>query len=162
MKISRLSPNEWKKYRDLRLESLEDVPQAFLSTVEETKKTAPEEWQRKIKNMFFAVDDDDQIVGMIGGFSPDKDKTKHTFKVVSFYVSPQYRGQGVGEKLLTAILDYARNLSEITKIELSVATTQEAAIELYQEAGFKKIGRQQRAIKIDDQYYDEDLMELVL
>ncbi len=162
MKISRLTPADWSKYRDLRLESLHEAPQAFLSTVEETEQSLTEEWQRKIKNMFFAINDDDKVMGMIGGFRQNKAKTNHTFKIVSFYVSPKYRGQGIGSQLLEEILNYARSLSGVTKIELSVATTQQAAVKLYQQAGFKKIGRQQQTVKVGNQYYDEELMELLV
>jgi [ribosomal protein S18]-alanine N-acetyltransferase len=52
-------------------------------------------------------------------------------------VDPKYRSQGIGQRLLTASEQVMRKKA-IKKIRLEVATTNKAAIKLYENAGFKK------------------------
>jgi len=52
-------------------------------------------------------------------------------------VDPAFRSQGIGQRLLTAAEQEIRKKRR-TKIRLEVATTNQAAITLYEKAGFKK------------------------
>lgn len=162
IKITRIKPSRWKEYKDLRIESIKNSPQAFLSDLQETLNSSDSSWQKKIKNMFFAVNEKDQLVGMVGCLREKKNQQDHIMKIVSLYVTPKFRGQGLGRKLLKKALKFAQENKNITKIELGVITKQKAAIKLYQSSGFVEIGIQKRALKIDENYYDESLMELYL
>ena len=53
-------------------------------------------------------------------------------------VDPAFRGQGIGQRLL-AVAEQDIRKKRITKIRLEVATTNQAAITLYENAGFKQI-----------------------
>jgi len=53
-------------------------------------------------------------------------------------VDPAFRSQGIGQRLLAAAEKDMRKKKR-TKIRLEVATTNQAAIMLYEKAGFKKI-----------------------
>lgn len=72
-----------------------------------------------------------------------------------------YRGCGLGTKLLTACLARAQNTT-LEKIELQVFGDNTAAIALYQKLGFQPEGRKHRGRKIDGQYQDIVLMALML
>ncbi|MFY9951539.1 MAG: hypothetical protein WAK27_22750, partial [Candidatus Sulfotelmatobacter sp.] len=50
----------------------------------------------------------------------------------------------------------------IEQIMLSVATTQNAAVSLYRSLGFEPFGCERRALKIGDQYVDEEHMVLFI
>ncbi len=162
MKITQLPSEHWLEYKKLRLEAVQDSPQSFLATVEETEAETDAEWQDKIKNMLFAVNEAGELVGMVGVYSDRKVKLKHIANIVSVYVKPDYRGQGIGKKLLEAALTSAKANPEIAKIQLGVITTQDAARHLYKSLGFKKVGELKRAVKIGDTFYDEHLMEILL
>lgn len=151
----------WQEYRDLRLQALKDVPQAFLGKPDEDKEIPQKEWQKKIKNMYFA-EVDGQWVGMIGAYQDEKQKINHIMNVVGFYVLPNFRGQGVGKALLREVIDQAKQISGVKKLELGVTTTQEAALQLYLAMGFEKIGTKQYAVKVGEQYFAEHLMEKIL
>ena len=51
---------------------------------------------------------------------------------------------------------------DIEIIELEVITTNENAIKLYEKFGFETIGIYENYFKIDDEYYDAQLMNLYL
>lgn len=73
----------------------------------------------------------------------------------------EYRGQGLGYKLLSKSLDHAKEIG-LEKIELSVYTTNAAAIKLYKKCGFTEIGMIKNFRKLDGKYFDAIEMELFL
>ena len=108
--------------------------------------------------MFFAKDGD-RIVGMIGAFWQDKQKTKHIGNIFGVYVNPKFRGKGVGKLLMKAILNKLDEMPQIEKIKLGVVTQQTPALKLYEKYGFKTIGKCVKELKVGNEYYDEYLME---
>jgi len=62
------------------------------------------EWQRRIGNLLVAVSEDDKPVGTITYVFSDRAKTRHVAHIYGLYISPNYRGQGVGRKLLERAL----------------------------------------------------------
>ena len=55
------------------------------------------------------------------------------------WVNPKHRGMGVGEKLLQAAIECARNHS-MERIGLDVTATKSAAAAFYQSQGFQQVG----------------------
>jgi ribosomal protein S18 acetylase RimI-like enzyme len=76
------------------------------------------------------------------------------------YVTARFRGTGVGRRMLQVLLEQAARLEGIKQIVLAVATTQVAAIALYQSLGFRSFGHEHQALKIGDRYVDEEHMVL--
>lgn len=159
--VDDLPQNRWQEYRDLRIQALVDVPQAFLDEEEQAKKLEATAWQRKMQNMIFAAVDD-KLVGMIGAYQEEKKKLNHIVNVVSFYVLPQYRSRGVGKALLQAVIAKYQAQPNIKKLQLGVTTTQKPAQHLYKSLGFHLVGELKYAVKIGSKYYNEYLMELYL
>ncbi|MGY2893152.1 RimJ/RimL family protein N-acetyltransferase [Deinococcus sp. UYEF24] len=87
---------------------------------------------------------------------------RHKAVLVAVYVSPTARGQRVGETLLVALLNWARAVPDLRQIHLSVSLTQIAARRLYAAQGFKVYGLEPRAMQVNGQDVDEELMVLVL
>jgi len=116
----------------------------------------------KNKEHVFAVTDDGQLAGIAGCVCDEKEKLAHIGHVMSVYVKPEHRGQGIGRQLLMAIIEYARDNPNIKKLELGVITTETAAYALYTSVGFKKVGELSMASWANDRFYDEYLMEMVL
>ena len=54
------------------------------------------------------------------------------------YVRPEFRGQKLGEQLITHLAEYAR-AHGITLLRLETGVHQQAAIRMYERAGFKPI-----------------------
>jgi ribosomal protein S18 acetylase RimI-like enzyme len=74
------------------------------------------------------------------------------------YVIPKRRHHGVGRALLAYVLDYARALDGLEDLTLAVTAGNEAARNLYLEAGFIPYGVEPHYIRVGTQYYDIEWM----
>jgi RimJ/RimL family protein N-acetyltransferase len=70
---------------------------------------------------------------------------------------PQFRGKGVGERLLRQAVQ-AADLFGFRRIELGVFATNTAAAGLYRKVGFVEEGIKRMAILIDGVHHDEIIM----
>jgi RimJ/RimL family protein N-acetyltransferase len=70
-------------------------------------------------------------------------------------------GQGIASKMMYHAIAWAQN-NNITKLQLQVRTDNERAIKLYSKLGFIIEGEIAKAIKINDQYFNDYLMGLLL
>lgn len=70
---------------------------------------------------------------------------------------PAYRGQGIGQQLLSACLAKAR-LNGITRVELEVRADNERAIRLYERMGFTREALKRHGMRFDGVYYNTVLM----
>jgi ribosomal protein S18 acetylase RimI-like enzyme len=164
--ISKLNIDEWPKYKALRLEALQNDPSSFGQSYNDILKSPDEKWKEQLQKshnndgsvMFFAKDKD-RLVGMLGALWDYKEKTKHLAKIVGVYVSPNYRGRGIGKLLMETILKYLNDMPQIEKIKLGVVTKQTTALKMYEKHGFKHVGKLEKELKVDNQYFDEYLME---
>lgn len=66
---------------------------------------------------------------------------------------PEFRGQGIGGKLLQAVLDHSKKFG-LEKVELHVYSTNVPAIALYKKFGFEQEGLIKKYRKLDGQYFD--------
>lgn len=60
---------------------------------------------------------------------------------VAMGVSPAWQRQGVGSRLLAAVLEVADNWMNLRRVELTVYADNQAAIALYQKFGFETEGQ---------------------
>jgi ribosomal protein S18 acetylase RimI-like enzyme len=75
------------------------------------------------------------------------------------YVIPEARGQGVGKKLMEAVLEEADAMLGVEQVLLTVTSHNDAAKRLYVSTGFKVWGREPRALRLPDgRYVDEEHM----
>jgi len=81
---------------------------------------------------------------------------KDTFShcgVLGMGVVADFRGQGIGQKLIKAALQRAKE-NGLEKVELEVFHTNTNAISLYEKMGFVVEGRKRREAKLEGQYLD--------
>jgi ribosomal protein S18 acetylase RimI-like enzyme len=81
--------------------------------------------------------------------------------VLGMGVIEEYRGQGIGRKLMEAALSKAKQ-NGLEKVELEVFHTNSKAIALYERIGFTAEGRKLKAAKLEGQYLDCIQMALFL
>jgi RimJ/RimL family protein N-acetyltransferase len=72
-----------------------------------------------------------------------------------------YRGRGIGERLLRATIDAAR-AAGFERIELTVYARNVRAAALYRKVGFAHEGTRIRGKKLDGEYDDVHMMGLLL
>jgi ribosomal protein S18 acetylase RimI-like enzyme len=101
---------------------------------------------------------------LVGALSCERDhrlKVRHIGHVVGMMVHPQMRGRGLGRALVVACIARARDAG-LEMLTLTVTSSNQAAVALYEGAGFRRYGRLEHAIKLDGAYHDKDLMVLQL
>lgn len=74
---------------------------------------------------------------------------------------PDYRGQGLGRRLIDAALDKARQ-ERFIRVELSVHADNARAIALYEKVGFLPEGVLRRSVLIDGRFIDTVTMAIML
>ena len=162
MEIKKIKPEDWKKFRDVRLEALQADSMAFGESYRERLEVSEEETQARItkeSNVILIAEENEKPIGMIGANFETKEKISHIAYIWGMYVNKDYRGQSIGRKLFGAILEEIQKNKKITKINLNVNTQQITAVKLYESFGFKIAGTLHRELKVDGEYFDEYAME---
>ncbi|BCB04040.1 GNAT family N-acetyltransferase [Bacillus sp. KH172YL63] len=167
MNIRLLTPSDAKQYWNLRLEALKQNPEAFATSYEEAiqRENPIDRVAQNLSiegNFTFGAFKDEELVGVVTLLQETPAKLSHRANVVAMYVTPDTRGNGIGEKLLTKAIEQAKSITVLKKINLTVVTTNERAKKLYEKLGFKVFGTEIKALKINDTFYDEDYMVLFL
>ena len=103
-----------------------------------------------------------ELVGMAGFFRESHLKTRHKGRIWGVYVRANCRGRGLGRGLLVALLERVKKLPGLEQVNLSVSSSQVAARKLYRSLGFETFGVEDKALKIGDQYLQEEYMVLRL
>jgi ribosomal protein S18 acetylase RimI-like enzyme len=108
----------------------------------------------------FVALEGDRVVGWCDVTPRERPATRHG-GVLGIGVLPQWRGRGLGPRLMERTLEAARAFP-LTRVELAVRADNERAIALYRKVGFEVEGRRLRAMHIDGIYYDDIIMALLL
>lgn len=77
-------------------------------------------------------------------------------------VGAEWRNQGVGSRLLTEAIAWAKNTGTISRLELFVYANNTAAIHLYEKFGFAVEGRRRHAVQHNGQLVDDLIMARLL
>ena len=108
----------------------------------------------------YAALDDGQLVGWIDILPHDQPEYAHR-GTLGMGLIKSHRGRGLGGRLLDAALAHAPR-SGLSKVELTVFTTNLAAIALYRKHGFEDAGVWRDYRRLDGVTYDALLMERFL
>ena len=155
--LRRLAPEQAASYREIRLAALQSDPTAFAATfADECDRPLAFFTERLRQSAVFAAIADGTIVGVAGFLVRDGIKQAHKGALVGMYVRPEARREGIGRRLVEAVVAHARQ--HVDLIQLSVVHDNAAARRLYARLGFVEYGFERNALKHDGRYYDEVLM----
>ncbi|MEO6277409.1 GNAT family N-acetyltransferase [Roseateles sp.] len=84
---------------------------------------------------------DDKPVGLAGLHPVGPSVRRRHVMGLGITVAKASQGQGVGQALMTALIDYADNWAQVLRIELTVYHDNARAIRLYERHGFEHEGR---------------------
>ncbi|WP_431288999.1 GNAT family N-acetyltransferase [Roseateles chitinivorans] len=104
-----------------------------------------------------------RLVGALTCEHENRKKVMHIAHLIGMMVDDDYRGRGIGKRLLQQALVLLRREPRLESVTLSVTAGNQAAIAVYRQAGFTRYGHLPRAIRLSDgRYYAKDLMSLDL
>lgn len=137
MNIVTTKEPHWESLKSIRLESLLDSPDAFCISYEEANSLTDKEWKLlaagKLGPQFLLAYDNNKTVGLVGIL--DK---KETYEIVSMWVKPSVREQGVGKALIKTLLDHALSVGH-TEVRLQVTSKNTNARFFYKNLGFVEL-----------------------
>jgi len=101
---------------------------------------------------------DERVVGMVSiDTFPTRPRRKHA-GAIGISVHEEWQGKGVGAALMRAIIDFADNWLNLTRLELEVFSDNGAAIHLYSRFGFEVEGTLRQHAFRDGQFVDSTMM----
>ncbi|WLV23750.1 GNAT family N-acetyltransferase [Aciduricibacillus chroicocephali] len=160
-----LNKSDSNLYQTLRLQALLVSPEAFESTYQTEVNYTQDAISAHLsptdeKFILGAFNDNNALVGMVT-FSRESDpKTSHKGSALSLYVAPEVRKQGFAKLLMEELIKRGKNLEGLEQINLTVASENLPAKNLYLSLGFKTFGVERNSFKFNGKYYDVDLMDI--
>lgn len=165
VKIVELKPDEWARYKALRLEALQDTPSAFGTAYREAAADPDSSWierlqksEKRDKSWLLFAEAEGQLVGMVGAYVDKLENTRHRAHIIAVYVTPRMREKGIARALGEALMREIAKDPQIIALDLDVTAGNTAAEELYKKLGFKEVGYKEKEMCIDGTYVDTRIM----
>ena len=130
-------------FKAARLRALQDSPTAFSSTYADESRDTDEDWLQRAdrwngaRSRSFVAFDADVACGIVGAFLDREDPRRA--HLVSMWVAPSHRRNGVGRALVHAVLDWAGSKQAHT-VYLAVTSNNDIAVTFYRSFGFSFTG----------------------
>jgi ribosomal protein S18 acetylase RimI-like enzyme len=143
--VRKIETGEWRKYKKIRLEALKSDPQAFLNSYEEESVRTNDDWKSIVESAFVGnntkllvgIDKNiDELLAIGGAYA---ENNQGEWNIVSIYVSPEHRNQGIGRALMEKIIKIMKSREDARKLVLHANVAQKVAVHLYQSLGFKAV-----------------------
>lgn len=160
MGLMRITADDWRLWRRLRLAALEEASHAFSQQLSDWTGRGDTEarWRSRLTMVPFNVVAylHGTEAGIVSGAKP----TAPSVQLVSLWVAPWARGCGVADALVGAIIDWSRG-NGARGMHLDVFADNTHAIRLYERHGFVDRGPKPDS-QSDDSSRVERRMELAL
>ena len=138
--VSRLRPQDWLAYREIRLAMLQESPLSFGGTHAQAASFDEQLWKQRLA--------DNAVMLALMGTAPAGSVMCSEFGMTDsgdcalqgMWVDPRFRGAGVGRALVDAVIAHARAAGK-KRVVLDVVADNTPAAGLYERAGFVRTGR---------------------
>jgi GNAT superfamily N-acetyltransferase len=132
-----LGSEDWKLYRRVRLDALNEAPYAFGSRYEIEVVASEGRWRRAVTDRTrFVAEIDGVVAGTISGGDAD---VSGAAGMTAMWVDPAFRRRGVGDLLVKTLIDWARGAG-YEEMFLWVTEGNANAERLYARNGFERTG----------------------
>ena len=158
--FKKVSPDDWQKFRDIRLNGLQNDPQAFGGVFENESQESEVYWRERFSNperLFYVAEENGLFVATAGSKKIDEDN----WMITAVYVLPEYRGKHISEALVNQIIVEVKNLGA-KKASLMVNAVQEGAVYIYKKMGFETVKTEKEQKFGDGKTYDVYYMEKII
>jgi len=165
-----LSSDDFKAFWALRLHALQESPRSFGASFEESSvmpeseaitRLSPAEGSFVLAALRL-TNGQEKMIGLVGFQRWPGLKTRHKGLMWGVYVLPEERGHGVARRMMMETLERCQTIADLEDVNLSVSTTNPSARALYASLGFEPYGLERRALKVNGEYCDEELMTKTL
>lgn len=156
--VRRLTRKDFDAYLAIRLEALQNHPEAYGASPEAFAATPREEIENflSVRAIFGVVTAAGELGGIVLYDRARGEREAHRGWLLQVYVKPSLRGTGAALALIEAAVEHAS--SEVIQLHLMVGSHNEPAIRLYEKAGFTTYGTDPRALLVNGRYIDEHMM----
>ncbi|QPS71618.1 GNAT family N-acetyltransferase [Lactococcus garvieae] len=135
----------------------------FMLIEPDEQKTKLHELANQIASADFMIgadNDKGELVAYLAAYRGAYRRVQHRVSLV-IAVRKSYRRQGIASQLFAELEEWARK-NQITRLELTVAMNNSAAISCYKTNGFIIEGVRSQSLKINDELVDEFYMAKIL
>jgi ribosomal protein S18 acetylase RimI-like enzyme len=159
--VRRLGPDDAAAFQALRLEGLATDPCAFAASHdEEAGNSLIEVAARLERQPVFGAKAEGVLLAVAGFAVPEPAKKRHKGLLWGVYVREATRGRGLGRAVVARVIEHAR--AHALQLHAAVVTTNAAARGLYRSLGFEPYGLEPRGLACAGQYFDQELLVLML
>jgi len=153
--IARIQPGQGLQLKAIRLESVHHNNTAFAISQTQLLGLSHDQWEQACSNAMVGQSDAiylawhaNAVIGCVGVRIDPSPKMRHTGIVWGMYVNPLHRGKQVGSQLIQSVIGHGDAI-RLHMLKLSVTTTQEAAITMYQRVGFERYAYEPALLHVD-------------
>jgi ribosomal protein S18 acetylase RimI-like enzyme len=142
MKVRQVEPDEWRRWREVRLRMLREDAANFGSRYEDAVREPDAWWKTWVAEadgtakVLLAADEDEAWIGAVGGFVRVDPSEVH---LISLWVAPEARGRGVAQALIRELAQWTLSRGA-ERILLFVQEANAPARALYRRLGFEQAG----------------------
>lgn len=135
--VRRLAPEDWERYRAVRLAMLLDHPEAYGSTFGREVAFAEEAWRERLGRPIFLAEREDGLP--LGSATLLRLDPADDPEIVAMWVAGHARGEGVADALVGACRDRAV-ADGADVVRLHVMLDNPRAVAFYTRLGFSRDG----------------------
>jgi ribosomal protein S18 acetylase RimI-like enzyme len=144
--VRRVTEDDWRLLRAVRIEMLRDTPSAYLETVADAQARAEADWRFRARRgsaggtdyaiAAEAADQPGRWVGYMACFVDGPGRAH----LVSVYVAPEHRGAGLVTRMVDEVCRWARDEAGVQRLHLYVHEDNDRARAFYRRYGFAETG----------------------
>jgi L-amino acid N-acyltransferase YncA len=151
-----LTEEDFKKFRDIRLESLKTDPLSYGVDLSDELGRTDDEWKKICRDSLYVIAEHNGVcIGILGASALFGAHLKHQIEVVFSYINPKFRRQGLTKKLFDFLTTELRKKTYLEQMIVWVNLHEaQTGRFVFEKLGFKFAGILSRALKIKGQYYD--------
>jgi ribosomal protein S18 acetylase RimI-like enzyme len=162
--VRALGEDEWEQYRSVRLNALEESPEAFVATVDEERAYEEDFWRTRMRrSQRLLAEQEGAPVGVASVGQARHEGEKDNEKVAELFglwVAPAARGTGVATQLVRAGADAARRQGR-SHLAYGVGADNGRAVAFASGFGFRPTDSR-RPMRVKGGDDDEDEIAMVL
>jgi diamine N-acetyltransferase len=116
-------------------------------------------YEAKQLRLAICLNETSEAIGLIDLF--EFDPRNHRAGIGIVIHSETNRSNGIGKEALQLLINYSFNQLQLHQLFANIGTDNEASLNLFATFGFEKIGVKKDWIKINNQFQDEVLFQLI-